>query len=142
MVDYVISGIPLYNEIMNFDILNDHEPDSDNRPLIVTLNFVMHRDTIEDNHHSQKNLIVDRNRNDIFLNELKINLLPLSSINNIEYLYHNFTTTLSYILLTSSQLKFQVIKEIAKPTLGMIKIVEVRREKLRKLLMSLLKLTR
>ena len=26
----------------------------------------------------------------------KINLLPLSSINNIEDLYHNFTTTLSY----------------------------------------------
>ena len=96
VVDYVISGIPLYNEIMNFDILNDHEPNSDNRPLIVTLNFVMHRDPIEDNHHSQKNLIFDRNRNDIFLNELKINLLPLSSIENIEYLYHSFTTTLSY----------------------------------------------
>ena len=142
MVDYVISGIPLYNEIMNFDILNDHEPHSDNRPLIVTLNFVMHRDPIEDNHHSQKNLIFDRNRNDIFLNELKINLLPLSSIDNIEDLYHNFTTTLSYILLTSSQLKFQVIKEIAKPTLGMIKILKVRGEKLRNLLMSLLKLTR
>ena len=31
-----------------------------------------------------------------FLNEIKINLLPLSSIDNIEDLYHNFTTTLSY----------------------------------------------
>ena len=31
-----------------------------------------------------------------FLIELKINLLPLSSIQNIEDLYHNFTTTLSY----------------------------------------------
>ena len=81
---------------MNVDIINDHEPDSDNKPLIVTLNFVMHRDPIEDNHHSQKNLIFDRNRNDIFLNELKINLLPLSSIDNIEDLYHNFTTTPSY----------------------------------------------
>ena len=66
MVDYVISGIPLYNEIMNFDILNDHEPDSDNRPLIVTLNFVMHRDPIEDNPYSQNNLIFNRNKNDLF----------------------------------------------------------------------------
>ena len=85
----------------------------------------MNRDPIEDNPHGQKNLIFDINKNDLFLNELKNHLLPLSSIDNIEDLYHNFTTTLSYILLTSSQLKFQVIKEIAKPTLGMIKIVKV-----------------
>ena len=85
----------------------------------------MHKDPIEGNPHSQKSLIFDRNKNDHFLNDLKINFLPLSSIDNIEDLYHNFTTTLSYILLTSSQLKFQVIKEIAKPTLGMIKIVKV-----------------
>ena len=142
MVDYFIFDIHLYNEIINFDILNDHELESDHRPLIVTLNFVMHRDLIEDNPHRQTNLIFDKNKNDIFLNELKINLLPLSSINNIEYLYHNFTTTLSCILLTSSQLNFQVIKEITKPTLGMIKIVKVGGEKSRKLLMSLLKLTR
>ena len=95
VVDYVISDIHLYNEIINFDILNDHEH-SDHRPLIITLNFVMHRDPIEDNPYSPKNLIFDRNKNDIFLNELKINLLPLSSIDNIEDLYHNFTTTLSY----------------------------------------------
>jgi len=56
----------------------------------------MHRDPIEDNPYSQKNLIFDRNKNDLFLNELKTNLLPLSSIDNIEDLYHNFTTTLSY----------------------------------------------
>ena len=56
----------------------------------------MHRDPIEDNPHSQKNLIFDKNKNNLFLNDLKINLLPLSSINNIEDLYHNFTTTLSH----------------------------------------------
>ena len=54
VVDYVIFDIFLYNEIINFDILNEHEPNSDHRPLIVTLNFVTHRDTIEDNPHSQK----------------------------------------------------------------------------------------
>ena len=96
MVEYVISDLPLYNEITNFDILNDHEPDSDHRPLLITLNFVMHRDPKEDNPYSQKNLIFDRNKKDLFLNELKSNLLPLSRIDNIEDLYHNFTTTLSY----------------------------------------------
>ena len=50
-------------------------------------------DPIEDNSHSQKNLIFDRNKNDIFLNELKINQL---TIDNIEDMYHSFTTTLSY----------------------------------------------
>ena len=96
VVDYVISDIPLYNEIINFDILNDHKLDSEHKPSILTLNFVMHRDPIEDNPYSQENLIFDRNKNDLFLNDLRINLLPLSSINNIEDLYHNFTTTLSY----------------------------------------------
>ena len=90
VVDYVISNIPLYNEIITFDILNDHKPDSYHRPLMVTPNFVMHRDYVEDNPYIQKNLIFDRNKNNLFLNELKINLLPL------EDLYHNFITTLSY----------------------------------------------
>ena len=48
----------------------------------------------------------------------------------------------SHILLTSSQFKSQVIKEIAKPTHGMTNIVKVRGEKLRKLLINLSKLTR
>jgi len=56
----------------------------------------MHRDPIENNPYKQKNLIFDRNKNDLFLNELRNNLLPLSSIDNIEGLYHNFNTTLSY----------------------------------------------
>ena len=66
MVDYIISNIPLYNEIINFDILNDHEFDSDYRPLIVTLNFFMNRDPLEDNPHSQKKLIFDTNKQDFF----------------------------------------------------------------------------
>ena len=125
VVEYVISDIHLYNEIIIFDILNNHEPDSDHRPLIVTLKIFMHRDPIGDNPYSQKNLIFDRNKNDLFLNELKINFLPLSSTNNIEDLYHNLLQP-SHTLLTSSQLKFQVINEIAKPTLLMIKIVKMR----------------
>jgi len=56
----------------------------------------MHRDPKENNPYSQKNLIFDTNKNYLFLNELKTNLFPLSSIDNIEDLFHNFTTTLSY----------------------------------------------
>ena len=62
VADCVISNIPLKIQIINFDILNDHEPDLDHRPLIVTLNFVMHRDPIKDNPYSQKNLTFDRNK--------------------------------------------------------------------------------
>ena len=110
-------------------------------PLIVTLNFVMHRDPMEDNPHSQKNLIFDRNKNDLFLNELKINLFPLSIIDNIEGFYHNFTTTLSY-LINKFSIEVSSNKINIKTNPGMIKLVKVQGKKLRNLLMSLLKLTR
>ena len=141
VVDYVISDLPLYNEIINVDILNDHELDFDHRPLLITLNFVMHRDPIEDNPYSQKNLIFDRNNNNLFLNELKTTLLPLSSINNIEYLYHNFTTTLSYSVNKFS-IEVSSNERNRKTTHGMTKIVNVQGEKLRKLLTNLLNLAR
>ena len=98
VVDYVISDLSLYNEILNFDILDDHESDSDHRILLITLNFFMHRDPIEDSPYIKKKLIFDINKNDLFLNELKTNFLPLSSIENIDDLYHNLTTTLSYYI--------------------------------------------
>jgi hypothetical protein len=41
VIDYVISNIPIYNQIVNFDILNDHDPNLDHRPLTLTLNFVI-----------------------------------------------------------------------------------------------------
>ena len=62
LVDYVIYDIPLYNEIINVDVLKNHEANSDHRPLIVTPNFVMHRDPIVDNPHSRKNLTFDRKK--------------------------------------------------------------------------------
>jgi len=92
---YIIYGIPLYNKMTNLDILNNHEPNSYHRPLIVTLNFFMNSDPIGDNSHDQKNLIFDKNKDDFFLNDLKNDLVHLSSTNNIEDLYHNFTMVLS-----------------------------------------------
>jgi hypothetical protein len=47
LVDYVISYIPIYNQIVNFDLLDDHEPDSDHKSLTLTLNFSMHKISIE-----------------------------------------------------------------------------------------------
>ena len=38
----------LYNDIINLDVLNDHEPDSDHKPLMVTLKCDIHSDLIED----------------------------------------------------------------------------------------------
>ena len=39
VVDYVISYTPLYNEIINVDILKDHEPESDHRPFDYNSQF-------------------------------------------------------------------------------------------------------
>ena len=55
----------------------------------------MHRDPKEENYHCQKNLIFDKIKVDFFLHDLKNELFPLSSMENIENIYHNFSTILS-----------------------------------------------
>jgi hypothetical protein len=95
VVDYVISDIPVSNQIETFDLLNDHEPHSHHKPLTLTLKFSMHRRTIEDNSDNQRNLRFDKSKVDIFLKELNSKLNLLTYKDNIEQLYHNFTTTLS-----------------------------------------------
>jgi exonuclease III len=50
VVDYVIFDIYVSNQITTFNLLNDHEPDSDHKPLTLTLNFSMHRRAIEENY--------------------------------------------------------------------------------------------
>jgi len=96
VIDYVIYDIPLYNAIIDFDTLHNHKPDSFHRPLTITLNLSFHNDPIEENSQSQKHLVFDRNKVDGFLNDLMQNLFPLSHKANIEDLYHNFTTSLSF----------------------------------------------
>ena len=77
VVDYVISDIHFSNQITTFDLLNDHEPDSDHKPLTLTLKFSMHRSTIKENSDNQRNLCFDKSKVDIFLKDLnsKLNLL-------------------------------------------------------------------
>ena len=93
VVDYVIFDIPVSNQITTFDLLNDHEPDFDHKPLTLTLNFSMHMNVIEENSNNQRHLLFDKNKVDIFLKDLDMDLHLLTYKDNIEE--HNFTTTLS-----------------------------------------------
>jgi hypothetical protein len=76
-VHYVIYYIPISNQITTFDLLNDHEPGSDHKPLTLTLKFSMHRSTIEENSNNQRNFFFEKSKVDIFLKDLnsKLNLL-------------------------------------------------------------------
>jgi hypothetical protein len=47
VVDYVIFNIPIYNQIVNFDIQNNHELDLDRRSLTLTLDFAIQKSIIE-----------------------------------------------------------------------------------------------
>ena len=124
---------PLYNKLIDFNIFKDHEPNSNHRPLIITLNIYMRSDPKEENYHFQKHPIFDKNKADVFLHDLKNELFHLSSMENIENLYHNFSTTLSFSI-TSSLLKSRLKQAIIEPTLSMIKSVNMREKKLSKLL--------
>jgi len=95
VVDYVIFDIPISNQIINFDLLNYHEHDSDHRHLTLILNFFMEMSAIENNSNNQRKLVFEKSKFDILLKYLNRELLLLSYKDNIEYLYHNFTTTIS-----------------------------------------------
>jgi hypothetical protein len=95
VVDYVICDISISNQITTLDLLNDHDPNSDHKTLTLTLNFSMHRSAIEENYDNQRNLRFDKSKFDIFLKDLNSKLSLLTYKDNIEELYHNFTTTLS-----------------------------------------------
>jgi len=53
---------------------------------------------IPKNYESQIHLLFDKNKADLFLKELNMDLYLLTYKDNIENLYHNFTTTLSTTL--------------------------------------------
>jgi hypothetical protein len=94
-VGYVISDILISNQITTFDLLNDHELDSYHKPLTLTLNFSMHKSIIEENFDNQRKLCFEKSKVDLFLNDLNSKLNLLTYKDNIEELYHNFTTTIS-----------------------------------------------
>jgi hypothetical protein len=134
ILDYVIYDIPISNQIATFDLLNDHEPDSDHKPLTLTLNFSMHKSAIEDNFDNQRNLCFDKSKVYILLKDLnsKLNLLIRTTLNNsIIILQLPFP-----LLLTSSLSRCPIKRIIERPTLGMIKNVKFLGNPLGMLLMS------
>ena len=70
--------------MQNLEILNEHELDWDHRPLNITLNLAIHSDLVDENPHRNKHLIFDRNKIDLFLDELKEDLLSFSWLDNTE----------------------------------------------------------
>ena len=60
VVDYVIYDILIYNKLIDFNIFNDHEPDYNHIPLIITLNISMHSDPKEEKYHCQKHMIFNK----------------------------------------------------------------------------------
>jgi hypothetical protein len=73
-VGYVISDVLISNQIVTFDLLNNHEPDYDHRPLTLTLNFSMHRSAIEENSNNQRHLLFEKSKVDLFLKDLNSEL--------------------------------------------------------------------
>jgi hypothetical protein len=76
VMDYVILDILVYNQIVKFDILNDHEPKSNFRTLSLTLNFILHKNSIEENYCNQRHLLFDKNKVDLSLKNLNIVMSP------------------------------------------------------------------
>jgi exonuclease III len=72
VIDYAIYNIPVSNQITTFDLLNDHEHDSDHKPLTLTLHFSMHRSAVEENYDNQRQLYFDKSKVDLFLKYLNL----------------------------------------------------------------------
>ena len=62
VVDYVISDILVSNQITIVNLLNDHEPDSNHKPLTLTLNFSMDRSAIEENYDNKRNFHFEKSK--------------------------------------------------------------------------------
>ena len=74
VVYYVIYDIPLSNKLINFNIFNDHEPNSYHQHLITTLNIVMNSDPKDENYNGQKHLIFDKTKTNLILHDLRNDL--------------------------------------------------------------------
>jgi hypothetical protein len=104
----VILDIPVYNQIVNVNLLNDNKLDSNHRPLTLSLNFILHKNPLENNSDNQIHFIFDKNKVDLVLKDLNTKLNLLSYKNNIEEIYHIFRT------ITSTSIKKFSIKVLCK----------------------------
>jgi len=69
IMDYVIYNTIVSNQIVNFDLLNDHEFDYDQIPSYLTLNFGTHTSHMQENYDSQRNLLFDKSKKNLFLKD-------------------------------------------------------------------------
>ena len=95
VIDYVISDTHVLNCIVKLNILNDHKHDYNHRPLSLTLKLGIHINQVQKNGEIQKHIHFNKSKNDLFLQDLKRNLGYLKYNDNIDLIYHDFTTTLS-----------------------------------------------
>jgi len=58
-----------FNNIVNSDLLNDEEPNSDHRHLTLTLKFDIHTNHMQDKCESQRNLLFHKSKMDLFLKD-------------------------------------------------------------------------
>lgn len=65
-MDHMIFDILAYNQIVNFDILNYHEPYFDHKPLTITLNVFIHKSPIEEKFDYQRKLHFYRSKVDLY----------------------------------------------------------------------------
>jgi hypothetical protein len=72
-MDDVISNFRIHNQIINFDTLNDHDPNSNDRHLTANLNFSMHKGPIGENSNHQSHILFEK-KNDILLKDLNSEL--------------------------------------------------------------------
>ena len=70
VMDYAISDTWVLNCIVNFDLLDDPEHDSDHKPLFFTLNIDMHTNHMQNKGESQTNTHFDKSKMDLFLKYL------------------------------------------------------------------------
>jgi hypothetical protein len=70
VINYVISDIPIYKQIVKFDLLGDHKLNSHHRPLTLTLNFVMHKSSIKEHYDNQRHLLSEKIESQYLLKDL------------------------------------------------------------------------
>ena len=62
VVDYVICDTHVLNRMENFELLNEHELDSEHRPFSLTLNLVMHNIQMQKKCEIQRYTHFDRSK--------------------------------------------------------------------------------
>lgn len=86
VVDCVIYNTQL-NCIINFDLLDDHKPDSDHKSLSLILNLGIHTNHIQKNGESQRHIHFNKSNMGLVLKELTRDLGFSTYNDNNDHIY-------------------------------------------------------